>query len=508
MKVTSYELPDTSYELPVTSEQEGLEKEIKFVFYSKQDLEIIYNGGLTPVSPKKVNARKTKGKQQQDFLLEAQSISPKAASMPPETNARYLEQYWQQENIPYTRPRIEAFIKNPHAESEDILLVAAYDHSRLISYFGLIPELIQINTKPENTDQQDIFEESEPNNDASASTPEYLQNSESCMRPEENNSQFSILNSQFPHNSQFSILNSQFPHNSQFSILNSQLKKVFWLTSWWTDPAYRGLGIGSAVFKQAIQTGVHIITSSAHIYSNRLMKQDSGFKIYTLRDRTYFFFNLNRKILSENNRFKGIIRYGFGLLHLILGLASSIRISKWLNHNPEWKALQIEYIQEPDAETMQFLEPLLKGDLTLKTREYLSWRCNLPFYKTRFAKLEEKYKTYFGKPGHRIESTQAKLWQDERIIAFLCMQIIDNVLCLPYLYFQPGTEMLIASFIGKLICDQRFEVLYTHNPRIIDLIKSNRIPYLFCKVQAVEALQTPNLSIPPGLLIQDGDGGI
>ena len=50
--------------------------------------------------------------------------------------------FWQHEDLPFTRPRLACYLHNSRAELEDVLLVGAFEGSKIVGYLILVPERV------------------------------------------------------------------------------------------------------------------------------------------------------------------------------------------------------------------------------------------------------------------------------------------------------------------------------------------------------------------------------
>ena len=55
------------------------------------------------------------------------------------------ENFWLSETLPITKHRALSYSRNPRADEDDLVLLVAYQHNRVVGYLGILPDKIFVN---------------------------------------------------------------------------------------------------------------------------------------------------------------------------------------------------------------------------------------------------------------------------------------------------------------------------------------------------------------------------
>jgi len=285
-----------------------------------------------------------------------------------------------------------------------------------------------------------------------------------------------------------------------------RLVKIAWPTSWWADPKHRGKGIAALLFDRALELYPYSCVNSATPWARRLLLKRGLYKPYATRPRSFWFLNLNphtfRDFGIDNRLFRLLQPCG----HALLGRIGKARLQAWLKGLPT-RQVKLEYVSEPDPESMEMIRELARSELSHKSPEVLAWRMNNLLYSPLLKGIPRRHDTYFGNTGEEILSYQVKLWSEEELVGFLNLLVVDKVLRIPYFYLKEGFEAEFAALVGRICLHNCIDVVYSQHPRVNAILKQYRLPHFHLKSYPMEVLVSPALDfLPSGRTVQDGDG--
>ncbi|MDP2173673.1 MAG: hypothetical protein Q8J62_07840 [Candidatus Cloacimonadaceae bacterium] len=282
--------------------------------------------------------------------------------------------------------------------------------------------------------------------------------------------------------------------------------KVFWLTSWWATPRYRGKHLAERLTDMGTASHPNIAINSGSPWTIKKLLASGKYQVYMLRPRTYWFLNINRSALREfrpNFRLPGLI---YQPLHGSLSCLQNMRLRG--RRKPANAAdLTVEYGNCMDSECLEFIDRHTRKDFSIKTPESLSWRMQNAINHPRLEGVSARNLSYFGNVGAAVMSYPLKLFKGEKLIAVLHLLVTDGILRLPYMYLDSNFEGNFAAFIMQLCMTNQIDVIYSQNPHFKSIMDANRLPYLFCKSYPMEMLISKALwDVEKDLNLQDGDG--
>ncbi|MCB5270614.1 MAG: hypothetical protein LHW56_02080 [Candidatus Cloacimonetes bacterium] len=291
-----------------------------------------------------------------------------------------------------------------------------------------------------------------------------------------------------------------------YVLLKGQRQKINWITSQWVHPGHRGTGLGDEQLKKARECNAHFAgNSGTPISLGRAMKYHDMRK-YTERARSFYLCNLNASILQDFGYLKPVVKAILPLGQAILGAIYKFKLRSWLKRRQPCQ-LRIEYLNQPDSESLAFLQEFWAEDFALHSPESFEWRCNNLVHTPRLKGIQAARKTYFGNLGYSHQTFNLKLLYEGKMIGYLNLVISDKVLKLPYFYLDSGYTEQFMSFLGTVVLHNEIQAIYSQHPGFNSLMQEQRFPRFYTKSYPMPVLISAALEgLEPGKVVQDGDG--
>lgn len=250
-------------------------------------------------------------------------------------------------------------------------------------------------------------------------------------------------------------------------------KKVYWILHWWMSDKYVGNILSTYMFREALRITNNEIIIKSYAENAETFYKKMPFKVISTRNRYTIFFSLDSSILFGRYRFLNYFKIPIKTLDNI-----SAKILRYLNSKKLKKNvrhLKYEYVNEINDTTWNFIAPLCKTDLVIKTKDYLNWQIDkkqhtlTPCYNKFPYKVEE-----LGVVGisNNISIYNLVIMEKKEIIGFISFLINYNELNIKYFLVknQEDYNLCVDALIENLIKLKR-NFIFTDDSKLAENIK-------------------------------------
>lgn len=285
-------------------------------------------------------------------------------------------------------------------------------------------------------------------------------------------------------------------------------KRICWFSSWWVDKDF--VSAGAIVLLQAAEAAgdnamiVSYSRAAAGIY------EDSGlFRPVGVRHRHYLFLSPSPDVLFEKKpRFRRLFPL-IALANPLIRRWSYRRLSHLTDKFPLTPGWRLEYSSFVDQQLWRFIEPLANNELAVKTREYFAWMLDPRMQpEAPLPELTGK-KHVFSGYSRRNTQIAFRVFSEQGIEAFVCFLVTNRRMSLKFFYLRtPGIARQITALILRHCEAMGVEYFVTHDPVILESLKSMEVPFIFKKVdkKPIIVYRDTEIESIEGYRIQDGDG--
>lgn len=158
--------------------------------------------------------------------------------------------------------------------------------------------------------------------------------------------------------------------------LNGHSSKIYWLNSWWVDPAFQDTGIAGFIFFKAWNTldkkiAVSSFSGSAEQFYNRIGK----FDVLKNKTRYSIFLNIDTNLILLKFSFLKPLSFLFKLMRIPL-LACYFCLTLVLNRLLGKNNVSVEITDCFDDNLWEFVKGKTNDDLIIKSKDYFNWKLN------------------------------------------------------------------------------------------------------------------------------------
>lgn len=272
-------------------------------------------------------------------------------------------------------------------------------------------------------------------------------------------------------------------------ILGNTQGRIFWGTTEWLEPAYRGKGIAGEMMhlmKEAVGVENYMGLDSSVASVKLDQKQGASIVYY---DKVHW----TRKALSS--WMDKILRKYFHVTreHFI----AELKAFRYKN----------QYVNFIDKETYHFIETHSHEDLFLRQREMLNWMLHYPFFlSTHNDPYAVRNIGEFGGMREAYFLEAIKVYVENTLAGFYIISQVDKIRTLRYLYCDAAhRDEVLASVTLNLFKHGTWQVQFT-NPELSEFIMRHNIRNWESQKEKIAFTLPLGMSVDPNLHIQGGDG--
>lgn len=280
-----------------------------------------------------------------------------------------------------------------------------------------------------------------------------------------------------------------FPEQLQTSNLGES--EIYWGTTQWIEPEYRGKGISGKMMrniKDAVNNKYWGLASS--ISSIKLDQKQGSNVLYYPR---YFF-----QWKTKSSKFFAKCKEWY------IGLKN-----KKLIQELESIAFVNRYIPVIDGDTYTFISQHSNSDLITRNCEMLNWILHFPF---KNEVIEDKHlepeMCAFGTNVNMFTIKAVQVYVDNELSGVYIYSIVDNVYKLLYIYcLEEKKNNVFASIVSSALRTKSYR-FQTFNKELFEFMNTFGIKNMNSTFNTEQISLTfpPNIEIDTNLSIQGGDG--
>lgn len=241
--------------------------------------------------------------------------------------------------------------------------------------------------------------------------------------------------------------------------------KFSFMSSWWSHPEVRG--IGAKLMLQAVEDYDGRVVS--HLFDPRTLKiyeRSQEFSVF----RTYNIHYLNLSFSVKNKWNKAL-----DLWPPIKVKNNEKREQKFLSH---FQDLRVEFIQDIDLETHNFLQPFYQNNIFKREKESFDWMHRYPWVLSNPVKKIEISSPYFFTSTERYsEIFYVKIYKENTLVAFLALNVNNKYLKVGYVYTQELDTQTLSQFLLYMAYQLNVGTIITTEQPIIDEIRASEYFY-------------------------------
>lgn len=271
----------------------------------------------------------------------------------------------------------------------------------------------------------------------------------------------------------------------------------------WVTPACRGRGYAGMLLREAYNdwNGRLVLTnySPAGLHSNlnsglfTPLHQFSG-------ARAYFRFSLAQKFRRESSSL---------LARLVLGMADfgivCLGNLKTIFRKPaEFSGYHFELLCRPDEDCLRLAEEQKGCQLFGRGRDALKWIFDFPWVSKD--KGDEELLYPFTSYAPDFSMYLVKVYSSGIFRGFFSFSIRNRHLKSLHFYVSLHDFPAVANWLKNYSIQNRMAMVTVYNPEVATFLLKHRYPFLRVKPYGQKIFSTFSLEIPPGIIIQDGDG--
>jgi len=257
------------------------------------------------------------------------------------------------------------------------------------------------------------------------------------------------------------VANSRINDEDYCGVIGYEDKKMISFVFMFPDLTY--------IYNEAVNLADKQILIKSYAENVTTFYEKQPFTVIASRLRHTIFLSLDTSILL--GRFKFLKTFKFAINWFDAMSYSLLKGINKLKFKKQTKDISYDYIDQIDAETWSFIEPLCKNDLILKTKEYINWQINNNQYLQTPVSDKQSYKALQTGISNNIHIHNVKILKDHKIIGFISYIINYNELNIKYFlvkdekYYELCIDALMDNFYKLKV---RF--IFTDDTKVSDTI--------------------------------------
>lgn len=281
------------------------------------------------------------------------------------------------------------------------------------------------------------------------------------------------------------------------------LKKCGWLSCMWIHPEQRGKQIAQKLLEACFEVwDKAILVTEFTIPAARLYEKTGAFNDLQIRKgiRLYVRSDLH-KLLPPHKKIFATVKPLLRFADLLINGVADIRFlfrKKKPTHG-------LEYANSIDEEINSFIAGKQSAQLFKRNTDELNWIIKNPWILSAPEKDEIAKRYSFSAVDRSFVFYAVKVRNAEgRLAAFMLFSKRNNVLKLPYVYFDMNVADIVQIIMYHII-SLRINTFSCFHPEISAYLQKHRTPALYKKEINRHYIISKVFTIPPSFDIQDGD---
>ncbi|UCH15112.1 MAG: GNAT family N-acetyltransferase [Bacteroidales bacterium] len=294
--------------------------------------------------------------------------------------------------------------------------------------------------------------------------------------------------------------------------IDNKTHKVAWLSCMWIDNNYRRQGIALKLLNHAYDIWETNLLITNYIPSSRKTFEKTG-KYTELKSlpgvRGYLRFNL-AEIMILKRPGLGCIKWLLLLFDLIANVIIGIRLVFW-RMAMNITRIKIEYLNELDSETDEFIRQRSKDNLSPKDKSFFDWIKKYPWVlNTPFEDYTSR-RYEFSAVDKNFDQLYIKVMNNEnKMLAFLMLTVHGTHLKTPYLFFDKEYNREVRKVIYAHLLKLKVRTFTSFHPQMVEIIWSKRNPFILTRKMYHRSLITKELLAKiknlDKYILMEGDG--
>ncbi len=241
---------------------------------------------------------------------------------------------------------------------------------------------------------------------------------------------------------------------------DSQNTSILMMSSWWSHPEVKG--IGKKLMLQALEDYDGKVIS--HLFNPKTLKiyeRTNQFDIFRTYDLFYIKldFNNNSKIQKISNQFKVLDKQYHNNL-----------TSKFIN---DLENIQVNFIQEIDQETQDFLQKYYANNVLKREKESLDWMKRYPWLSNNpLQEIELKSPYFFKQSSNYFQLFYVKIYKEGKMAGFLVINVNGDIMKVGY-YYSELEDKECADFLLFLAYRLKVKLCITMEENILKYVKQS-----------------------------------
>lgn len=292
--------------------------------------------------------------------------------------------------------------------------------------------------------------------------------------------------------------------------VNTSEHQIAWATSWWVDPRYRNVGTGGFLLL-TVMNHYNLATSGSTDNADKAYAASGKLTaLRTVEGIEFIIRSCTHCLLPNKFPLLKKIRPLLNYADRALNLFADLRLFIWKRRIDPGKPRNIEYISHLDEETDRFIRSHRGNELYRRNARELNWIIKYPWIVSAPCLDKNVNKYYFSSTSNRFLYLNIKIYhpRDNTMTGFLMVKVRDNIMSVPYLYFDKSALNSILHLIGSLIVELRIDIFITYNKDILNNLSEIKLPYLYEKKRSrlyYISRKLKNMDLGD-FVLQDGNG--
>lgn len=287
-------------------------------------------------------------------------------------------------------------------------------------------------------------------------------------------------------------------------------KKVYWISTWWSNPESSLRGVGTILLLNGLKThqgklGVSVFTPDAKKIYDQLgiftaINHFNGFHhIYSLS------YVQIKKRIPQINSFPHLFKWLFSIINQCIFLTQKVL---WKQITRKIKPHTVSSLELLNEEVQQFISPFLEKDLTKRDIEIFNWVFSYPWVSIKPTTFQNDPKYPFSRYCDISFEYKNILIRNEQedVIVLMIVTIHDDILKVPYIYCLPEDYSIAAFEVMRIVKDKGISIVTVFNEKLNQALRKGllhiRTPYKKEMIVTDEFLKEITQS---EVTIQDGE---
>ncbi|XMO86141.1 hypothetical protein AAFN75_15230 [Algibacter sp. AS12] len=258
-------------------------------------------------------------------------------------------------------------------------------------------------------------------------------------------------------------------------------KKVYWMIDWWVAKRYKDTVLGTYIYDYSVKLTQNQVVIKSYTENIQEFYDKRPFSVIASRLRHTLFFSLDRSMLLGRFPFLKPVKFLMDIMDGITGKLVRFVNRRKLGTNTA--ALTYEFINELDNDTWNFIKPLCKNDLILKTKDYVNWQLS----NTQYLQVPTNHKRPYSnlQPGisDNIHIHNLKIIKDNSVIGFLSYIINYNEFNVKYFLVEDpiNYDVCVDVLMENLLKSKR-NFIFTDDTELSDNLNKRYLSVFTHKV--------------------------